>query len=362
MAKKNAKKNEEEENISKLQVALNKLNKSYGAGTVFSLTDKSQGSYDVISSGSITIDYEILGIGGFAKGRLYELMGWEGTGKSTVCGHAIAECQLAGGTGLYVDSEHAVDKDYFEKLGVNFEKLLFCQPSSGEEGFNIALEVINSGEIDLVILDSDNALLPQAVVEGEIGDSAIGKKARLNNDAYPKLKAAAAANKVCVIVISQFREKIGVMFGNPTTTQGGHALKYYSDCRMEISKSLAKEGDVVYGNLTKIKTIKNKTFAPYKSGSFDIVYGEGIDKVTEIMQLLDLYGLGKKYGSTYTFDGTKMDLEKFKTLVKDDPDFYKELKDKLIYKMKNQGTIEDIIAELSDPTTVSDSGKTDSEL
>lgn len=346
MAKKSSSENKEAK--SKIQEALDRLNKSYGSGTVLSLNDKARGTYDVISSGSIVLDYSVLGIGGFAKGKLYELMGWEGTGKSTICGHAVAECQRKGGVALYIDGEHAVDKEYFQALGVDIDKMLLAQPTTGEEGFNVALELINTGDIDLVIIDSDSSLLPQKVIEGEIGDSAIGKKAVLNNNAYPKLKTALSANNVCVIVISQFREKIGVMFGNPTTTQGGHALKFYSDCRMEISKSLAKDDITIYGNITKLKTIKNKMYPPYKTGSFEIVYGIGIDKVGELVELLDEYELGKKYGSSFTIDGKKMPLEDFKNLVTDNPDYYEELKLKVLDKMKNVGTTEEIFEQLID--------------
>lgn len=368
MAKKSSA--EVKESKSKIQEALDRLNKSYGSGTVLSLNDKANGSYNVISSGSIILDYNILGIGGFAKGKLYELMGWEGTGKSTICGHAVAECQKKGGVALYIDGEHAVDKEYFQSLGVDIDKMLLAQPTTGEEGFNIALELINTGDIDLVIIDSDSSLLPQKVIEGEIGDSAIGKKAVLNNNAYPKLKTALSANNTCIIVISQFREKIGVMFGNPTTTQGGHALKFYSDCRMEISKSLAKDGDAIYGNVTKIKTIKNKMYPPYKNGSFEIVYGVGIDKVNEIIELLHDNELGKKYGTSFTIDGKKMLLEEFKELVEDNPDYYEELKQRVVNKMKNIGTTEEIFEQIIDkqPENVTSqnqevsAGSSDSEL
>jgi recombination protein RecA len=298
-------KQESSETKSKFQEALDKLNKTYGVGTILALDSKTDGDYDVISTGSIGFDYITLGVGGFVKGRLYELMGWEGTGKSTICGHAAAECQKKGGTVLYIDGEHAVDKKYFQALGVDTTKMLIAQPSCGEEGFNIAMEMIQTGDIDLVIIDSDSSLIPKKVLDGEVGDSAIGKKAVLNSNAYPKLKTALSANNVCVIVISQYREKIGVMFGNPTTTQGGHALKFYSDVRVEVSRSLAKEGDVTYGNLTKVKAIKNKMNPPYRLSTFEIVYGEGIDTMGEIMDLANEYEIVKKWGKTITFKDTK---------------------------------------------------------
>ena len=235
-------------------------------------------------------------------------MGWEGTGKSTICGHVAAECQKAGGTVVYIDGEHAVDKRYFQALGVDTTKMLIAQPACGEEGFNIAMEMINTGSVDLLIIDSDSSLIPKKVLDGEVGDSAIGKKAVLNSSAYPKLKSALSENNVCVIVISQYREKIGVMFGNPTTTQGGHALKYYSDCRIEVSKSLAKDGDVNYGNITKVKATKNKMSPPYRLSEFEIIYGQGIDKIKEILELANDFEIIKKWGKSVTYNDTKYDV------------------------------------------------------
>jgi recombination protein RecA len=318
----------------KFQEALDKLNKTYGVGTVLTLSSKTTGDYDIISTGSIGFDHITLGTGGFVKGKMYELMGWEGSGKSTICGHAVAECQKKGGNVLYIDGEHAVDKNYFEALGVDTDKMLIAQPTCGEEGFNIAMEMINSGDIDLIVIDSDSSLIPKKVLDGEVGDSAIGKKAVLNSNAYPKLKGALAAHNVCVIVISQYREKIGIMFGNPTTTQGGHALKFYSDCRIEVSKSLAKDGDVNYGNITKVKATKNKMSAPYKLSQFEIVYGRGIDKVTEILELMNEFEIGKKWGKTMTVGETKYDLDEFKQMLLDNEDFYNDIKTQIINKIK----------------------------
>ena len=318
---------------SKIQEALEKLNKTYGVGTVLTLDNKGNNSYDVISTGSIGFDWVTLGTGGFVKGKMYELMGWEGSGKSTICGHAVAECQKKGGTVLYIDGEHAVDKNYFEALGVDTNKMLIAQPSCGEEGFNIAMEMIKTGDIDMIIIDSDSSLIPKKVLDGEVGDSAIGKKAVLNSSAYPKLKSALSEFNVCVIVISQYREKIGVMFGNPTTTQGGHALKYYTDCRIEVSKSLAKEGDVNYGNITKVKSVKNKMSPPYRLSQFEIVYGVGIDKVKEIMELGNEYEIFKKWGKTITFDENKYDLEQFSELLLHNEEFYTDIKEKIKTKI-----------------------------
>ena len=332
-------KSQEVEVSSKFQEALDKLNKTYGVGTVLTLDSKTDGHYDIISTGSIAFDHITLGTGGFVKGKMYELMGWEGSGKSTICGHAVAECQKAGGTVLYIDGEHAVDKKYFEAIGVDTTKMLIAQPSCGEEGFQVAMEMIETGTIDLVIIDSDSSLIPKKVLDGDVGDSSIGKKALLNSNAYPKLKGALSQHNVCVIVISQYREKIGMMFGNPTTTQGGHALKFYTDVRIEVSKSLAKEGDQAYGNITKVKAIKNKMSPPYRKAEFEIVYGLGIDKLDEMMSLLNEFEIGRKYGKTMTIDGTKYDLEEFKQLVLDNPEFYDELKEKVIAKI-NESDIE----------------------
>ena len=324
-----------DEQKGKFEAAMDKLNKTYGIGTILALDSKTSGDYDVYSTGSVGFDHITLGVGGFVKGKMYELMGWEGTGKSTICGHVVAECQKRGGVALYIDGEHAVDRKYFQQLGVDTTKMLIAQPSCGEEGFNIAMEMINSDEIDLVIIDSDSSLIPKKVLDGEVGDSSIGRKALLNSNAYPKLKGALSQHNVCVIVISQYREKIGVMFGNPTTTQGGHALKFYSDVRIEVSRSLAKEGDVTYGNITKLKAIKNKMSPPYRQSHFEIVYGQGIDKVGELMELINEYEIGRKYGKTMTIDEVKYDLQEFRTMLLDNEEFSSLIKEKIINKIKN---------------------------
>lgn len=316
------------------QEVLEKLNKQYGVGTILTLDDNSSGEYEVISSGSIGFDFNVLGVGGFVKGKLYELMGWEGSGKSTICGHAVAECQKKGGKVAYIDGEHAVDKNYFRALGVDTTKMLISQPSCGEEGFNIALELINTGEVDLIIIDSDSSLIPKAVLDGDVGDSSIGKKARLNSNAYPKLKTALAEHNVCMIVVSQYREKIGMMFGNPTTTQGGHALKYYSDCRIEVTKSLAKENDVVYANTTKVKTTKNKMFPPYKVSKFDVLYGVGIDRIGELIILASEFEIFKKWGKTVTFEETKYDYTEFTEMLNTDLQFFEKIKSQVVEKIK----------------------------
>jgi recombination protein RecA len=332
-----------EEKATALQETMKKLEAKYGKGTVLTLETKPQSDLEVYSTGSIAFDHIALGIGGFAKGKLYELMGWEGTGKSTICGHVTAECQRLGGTVLYVDGEHAVDKKYFKQLGVNTETMLLSQPSHGEEGYNIALDMINSGGVDLVIIDSDSSLIPKKVLDGDIGDHAIGHKAKLNSSAYPKLKTALSENNVCVIVISQFREKIGVMFGDPRTTQGGHALKFYTDCRIEVKKTPIKEGNDVVGHKTTIKVLKNKMAAPFKIADFEIKFGVGIDKISEVINLLTKHKLGRKRLEEYTFDGTKYKLEDFKQMFITDKDFYKQVVSRILEKI-NPLDIIDVIA------------------
>ena len=322
--------------------ALERLNKQYGKGTVLSLGSKSEGTYDAISTGSIGFDWRTLGVGGFVKGKMYELMGWEGTGKSTICGHAVASCQSKGGKVVYIDGEHAVDTNYFNSLGVDTNTMMIAQPSCGEEGFNIAVELMQTGDVDLIIIDSDSSLIPKAVLDGAVGEHAIGKKARLNSSAYPKIKSMAHNTKTCVIVVSQYREKIGVMFGNPTTTQGGHALKFYSDVRIEVSRSLMKDGQEVVGNLTKVKATKNKMSPPYQKSEFEIIYGVGIDRVSETLQLLHDLELGRKYGKTYTYDGIKYDLEEFKQNILEDVDFFNSLKSKIIDTLTGIEEVEEV--------------------
>ena len=331
-----AKKQKETEGgaTNKFQEALDRLNKTYGVGSILELDSKKIGNYDIIKTGSISFDHITLGVGGFVKGKMYELRGWEGTGKSTICGHAVAECQKQGGKVLYIDGEYAVDKKYFQKLGVDTTTMLIAQPSCGEEGFNIAMEMINTGEIDLVIIDSDSSLIPKKMLDGDIGDSTIGRKALLNSNAYPKLKGALSKNNVCVIVISQYREKIGIMFGNPTTTQGGHALKFYSDCIIELTKSGAKDGDVQYGNITKVKAVKNKMFPPYIKSEFEIVYGVGIDKFKEIMTLGNQFDILRKYGKTITYNDIKYQADEFEELLYDNPEFLDSITNDIIAKIK----------------------------
>jgi len=337
---------------SKLQDALEALNKKYGVGTILSLGDKNHNEYDLISTGSIAFDYIALGVGGLVKGKLYELVGWEGSGKSTICGHAAANCQKDGGKVLYIDGEHAVDPNYFTALGVDIASMLIAQPSHGEEGFQIALDMIETGEVDLVIIDSDSSLIPKKVLDGDIGDSSIGRKAKLNSDSYPKLKGALSRNNTCVIVVSQYREKIGMMFGDPRTTQGGHALKFYADVRIEVSKTLAKEGTEAYGNITKIKTIKNKMAPPFKAVDFEIVFGTGIDKFNEIMTLGGEHDILRKYGKTITYADIKYSADEFRTLLEDNDEFSDKLRQDIIDAINSTEEVVKEINEIENEDTI----------
>lgn len=329
---------EKEEKKDPLTEALDTLNKKYGKGTVLTLGEKLIGDYEVISTGSLSFDYNVLGVGGFIKGKLYEIRGWNSVGKSTICGHAAASCQTNGGKVLYIDAEKALDKKYFTSLGVNINEMYHVQCDYGEQGFDAAITLMNTGAIDLVIIDSDSEMVPKSVIiDGEVGQASIGKKAKLNSDAYPKLRNYLVSNKVCVIVVSQYRQKIGVMYGDPKTTQGGFALGYIADCIIEISRSLAKEGDDVYGALTKVKTIKNKTYSPYKNTEFEIVFGKGIDKFSEIINLSVELNIVNKAGSWYSYGDVRIGqgIDAVKLLLADNPELYDEIAEKVIQNFKS---------------------------
>lgn len=317
-----------------LQSKMEDLNRRYGVGTVLSLNDREIGEYEVIPTGSVGFDKGVLGVGGFVLGRMYEIRGWEGHGKSTVCGHIVGEAQkkYPNKKVLYIDGEFSLDKIYFEALGVNTDSLLICQPNNGEEGFTVAQEMIATGELSLCIIDSDSSLIPKSVLEGEIGVANIGKKAKLNSDAYPKLKGELARQGVCVIVTSQYRQNPGMMFGDPKVTQGGKALGFYADCIVEISKKLKKDDDFTSGNITTVKTIKNKTYAPFKSATFDVIFGLGIDKTGEILELGADMEIYKKWGNSITYNENKYTIEDFRQLLEDNPFF----KDEMIEKIKEK--------------------------
>jgi recombination protein RecA len=319
------------EKLKALQLTLDKLEKTYGKGTVMKLGDEAVVDIDVIPTGSVTLDLA-LGVKGFPKGRIVEIYGPESSGKTTIAIHAIAECQKQGGIAAFVDAEHAFDRFYAEKLGVDIDNLLISQPDNGEQALEIADNLIRSGAIDLLVVDSVAALTPRAEIEGEMGDSQMGLQARLMSKALRKLTGSINKANTCCIFINQLREKIGVMFGNPETTTGGNALKFYSSIRIDIRRSSQiKDGDEVIGNRTKIKIVKNKVAPPFRRAEFDIMYGKGISKVGEILDIGVEMNIIKKSGSWFSYGDTKLGQgrDAVKALIQDNPELMEEL-EKLI--------------------------------
>ncbi len=316
------------EKLKALQLTLDKLEKTYGKGTIMRLGDDAiEKGLDVIPTGSLTLDMA-LGVGGYPKGRIIEIFGPESSGKTTLAIHAIAEAQKRGGIAAFIDAEHAFDRFYAEKLGVDINNLLISQPDNGEQALEIADNLIRSGAIDIIVIDSVAALTPQAEIEGEMGDSQMGLQARLMSKALRKLTSTInKAGTVCIF-INQLREKIGVMFGNPETTTGGNALKFYASIRMDIRRTGAiKDGENVLGNRTKVKIVKNKVAPPFKSAEFDILYGEGISKIGEIIDIGVEKGVLKKSGSWISYGDTKLGQgrENVKQLLKDNPELLEEI-------------------------------------
>lgn len=323
------------EKLKALQLTLDKLEKAYGKGTVMKLGDTEIEEIDVISSGSVTIDLA-LGVKGFPKGRIVEIFGPESSGKTTVALHAIAECQKSGGIAAFIDAEHAFDRFYAEKLGVDTENLLVSQPDNGEQALEIADNLIRSGAVDILVIDSVAALTPKAEIEGEMGDSQMGLQARLMSKALRKLTGSINKANTCCIFINQLRDKIGVMFGNPETTTGGNALKFYASIRLDIRRaSQIKEGDEVTGNRTKVKIVKNKVAPPFKKAEFDIMYGEGISKVGEIVDLGVELGVIKKSGSWFSYGDTKLGQgrDAVKAIIKDNLELMEELEEQIFEKI-----------------------------
>lgn len=319
------------EKLKALQLTLDKLEKTYGKGTIMKLGDTSVEPMDAISTGSLGLDMA-LGIGGFPRGRVVEIYGPESSGKTTLAIHAIANVQKAGGIAAIVDAEHAFDRFYAEKLGVDTKSLLISQPDNGEQALEIADNLIRSGAVDLVVIDSVAALTPKAEIEGEMGDSRMGLQARLMSQALRKLTGTINKTGCCCIFINQLREKIGVMFGNPETTTGGNALKFYASVRLDIRRvSQIKDGDTVSGNRTRVKVIKNKLAPPFRQAEFDIVFGEGISKVGEIIDIGVDKGIVKKSGSWFAYDDTKLGQgrDAVKNLFLENPDLAEEIENKI---------------------------------
>ncbi|SEC43045.1 recombination protein RecA [Tenacibaculum sp. MAR_2009_124] len=329
---------EKEAKLKALQLTLDKLDKTYGKGTVMKLGDSQIEDIDAISSGSLGLDLA-LGVGGYPRGRIIEIYGPESSGKTTLTIHAIAEAQKSGGIAAFIDAEHAFDRFYAENLGVDVDNLIISQPDHGEQALEIADNLIRSGAIDIVVIDSVAALTPKSEIEGEMGDSKMGLHARLMSQALRKLTATISKTNCTVMFINQLREKIGVMFGNPETTTGGNALKFYASVRLDIRRrTQIKDGDRVVGNSTKVKVVKNKVAPPFQQAEFDIMYGVGISKVGEVLDIGVDYGIIKKSGSWFSYGDTKLGQgrDAVKGIIKDNPELMEELENKIIEAIENQ--------------------------
>jgi recombination protein RecA len=319
------------EKLKALQLTMDKLEKTYGKGAVMKLGDTAVEAMEVIPSGSLGLDLA-LGIGGYPKGRIVEIYGPESSGKTTLAIHAIAECQKMGGIAAIIDAEHAFDKFYAEALGVDTENLLISQPDNGEQGLEIADNLIRSGAIDLIVIDSVAALTPRSEIEGEMGDSNVGVQARLMSKALRKLTGTISKTGCCCIFINQLREKIGVMFGNPETTTGGNALKFYASIRLDIRRSTQlKDGENAVGNHTKVKVVKNKVAPPFRTTEFDIMYGQGISRVGELIDMGVDLNIVKKAGSWFSYGDTKLGQgrDAVKQLLDDNPELMEEIEGKV---------------------------------
>lgn len=323
--------NQNKEKLKALQLTMDKIEKSYGKGSIMKLGDRVVEEVPSISSGSIGLDIA-MGVGGYPKGRIIEIYGPESSGKTTLAIHAIAEAQKAGGIAAIIDAEHAFDPGYATKLGVDINELLISQPDNGEQALEIADNLIRSGAVDIIVIDSVAALTPKSEIEGEMGDSKMGLQARLMSQALRKLTANINKTKTCVIFINQLREKIGVMFGNPETTTGGNALKFYASVRLDIRRiGQIKDGEEAQGNHTRVKVVKNKVAPPFKKAEFDIMYGEGISKTGEIVDLGVELNVVKKSGSWFSYGETKLGQgrESVKLLLRDNPELAQELEAKI---------------------------------
>ena len=324
--------------LKALQATIDKIEKDFGKGTIMKLGDQPQwDEHQVIPSGSITLDHA-LGIGGYPKGRIIEIYGPESSGKTTLAIHAIAQAQKTGGIAAMIDAEHAFDRSYAKALGVNLETLLISQPDNGEQALEIADNLIRSGAIDIIVIDSVAALTPKAEIEGEMGDNKVGLQARLMSQALRKLTGNISKTNTCCIFINQLREKIGVMFGNPETTTGGNALKFYASVRLDVRRTTQiKDGEEALGNRTKVKVVKNKMAPPFKKAEFDIVYGEGISHTGEIVDLGVEYGIITKSGSWFSYGDQKLaqGREATKQLISDNAELSEEIEAKIREALKH---------------------------
>ena len=324
--------NEKEAKLKALQLTLDKLDKAYGKGTVMKMGDNVTEEIEAISSGSIGLDVA-LGVGGYPRGRVVEIYGPESSGKTTLTLHAIAECQKLGGIAAFIDAEHAFDRYYAKSLGIQIDDLIISQPDHGEQALEITDNLIRSGAVDIVVIDSVAALTPKSEIEGEMGDSKMGLHARLMSQALRKLTASISKTNCTVIFINQLREKIGVMFGNPETTTGGNALKFYSSVRLDIRRStqIKDSTGAVMGNKTRVKVVKNKVAPPFKTVEFDIMYGKGISRIGELLDIGVEAEIIKKSGSWFSYGDTKLGQgrDAVKTLFDDNPDLAEEIEDKL---------------------------------
>lgn len=326
--------------LKALQEAMSKIEKDFGKGSIMKLGEEKVENVDVIPSGSISLDLA-LGVGGYPKGRIIEIYGPESSGKTTLAIHAIAEAQKAGGIAAFIDAEHAFDRFYAGKLGVDVDNLIISQPDNGEQALEIADQLIRSAAVDIVVVDSVAALAPKAEIEGDMGDNKVGLQARLMSQALRKLTATINKTNTTCIFINQLREKIGVMFGNPETTTGGNALKFYASVRLDIRKSTAiKDGDEVVGNEVKVKVVKNKVAPPFRRAQFEILFGEGISRVGEIVDLGVEYGILEKSGSWFSYNGSKLaqGKEGVKKVLKDNPELSEELTAKIFEVINSKGT------------------------
>ncbi|MBQ2300229.1 MAG: recombinase RecA [Bacteroidaceae bacterium] len=327
---------QQSEKLKALQAAMAKIEKDFGKGSIMKLGEEKIDNIEVIPSGSIALDYA-LGVGGYPKGRIVEIYGPESSGKTTLAIHAIAEAQKQGGIAAFIDAEHAFDRFYAANLGVNVDELLISQPDNGEQALDIADQLIRSAAVDIIVIDSVAALTPKAELEGDMGDNKVGLQARLMSQALRKLTATISKTNTTCIFINQLREKIGVMFGNPETTTGGNALKFYASVRLDIRKSSSiKDGDNVIGNEVKVKVVKNKVAPPFRRAEFEIMYGEGICRVGEVVDLGVDFGILEKSGSWYSYNGSKLGQgkEATKRVVRDNPELCDEITTK-IYEAMN---------------------------